>query len=162
MHLLYWYRVANVILLQGMCIFNMILNLCSYIFGWQMEYIHLVVYFQTGLYSRAYSTPNIQAKLLGHWVIMSCVFFLLSGGSVSNMYAVNVARYQNCPDVKELGLSAMPRLVMFASQEVSTQGLGQLTVTSVNGMSLRQSDHAHTPMFTFTITICLADEDKLP
>lgn len=39
------------------------------------------------------------------------------GGSVSNMYAVNVARYHHCPDVKELGLSAMPRLVMFTSQE---------------------------------------------
>uniref|UniRef100_A0A6Q2Z694 Glutamate decarboxylase like 1 n=1 Tax=Esox lucius TaxID=8010 RepID=A0A6Q2Z694_ESOLU len=39
------------------------------------------------------------------------------GGSVSNMYAVNVARYQRCPNVKELGLSAMPRLVMFTSEE---------------------------------------------
>ncbi|KAM4633031.1 acidic amino acid decarboxylase GADL1-like [Polymixia lowei] len=39
------------------------------------------------------------------------------GGSVSNMYAMNVARYHHCPDVKELGLSAMPRLVMFTSQE---------------------------------------------
>ncbi|KAF7654186.1 hypothetical protein LDENG_00072980 [Lucifuga dentata] len=39
------------------------------------------------------------------------------GGSVSNMYAVNVARYQRCPDVKELGLSDVPRLVMFTSQE---------------------------------------------
>ncbi|XP_029600197.1 acidic amino acid decarboxylase GADL1 isoform X2 [Salmo trutta] len=39
------------------------------------------------------------------------------GGSVSNMYAVNVARYHHCPDVKVLGLSALPRLVMFTSQE---------------------------------------------
>ncbi|KAL0963340.1 hypothetical protein UPYG_G00304980 [Umbra pygmaea] len=39
------------------------------------------------------------------------------GGSVSNMYAVNVARFQRFPEVKELGLSAMPRLVMFTSQE---------------------------------------------
>uniref|UniRef100_A0AAZ3PR72 Glutamate decarboxylase like 1 n=1 Tax=Oncorhynchus tshawytscha TaxID=74940 RepID=A0AAZ3PR72_ONCTS len=42
------------------------------------------------------------------------------GGSVSNMYAVNVARYHHCPDVKVLGLSALPRLVMFTSQEVKT------------------------------------------
>uniref|UniRef100_A0A673ZR02 Glutamate decarboxylase like 1 n=1 Tax=Salmo trutta TaxID=8032 RepID=A0A673ZR02_SALTR len=40
-----------------------------------------------------------------------------AGGSVSNMYAVNVARYHHCPDVKVLGLSALPRLVMFTSQE---------------------------------------------
>uniref|UniRef100_A0A668ABG3 Glutamate decarboxylase like 1 n=1 Tax=Myripristis murdjan TaxID=586833 RepID=A0A668ABG3_9TELE len=39
------------------------------------------------------------------------------GGSVSNMYAMNVARFHHCPDIKELGLSAVPRLVMFTSQE---------------------------------------------
>ncbi|XP_035244491.1 acidic amino acid decarboxylase GADL1-like [Anguilla anguilla] len=39
------------------------------------------------------------------------------GGSISNMYAVNVARYRCCPDIKEHGLSAMPRLVLFTSQE---------------------------------------------
>lgn len=40
------------------------------------------------------------------------------GGSMSNMYAVNLARYRHCPDIKEDGLSAAPRLVMFTSQEV--------------------------------------------
>ncbi|XP_042279584.1 acidic amino acid decarboxylase GADL1-like isoform X1 [Thunnus maccoyii] len=40
-----------------------------------------------------------------------------AGGSMSNMYAVNLARYHHCPDIKELGLSAAPRLVMFTSQE---------------------------------------------
>ncbi|XP_008284424.1 glutamate decarboxylase-like protein 1 [Stegastes partitus] len=40
-----------------------------------------------------------------------------AGGSMSNMYAVNLARYNHCPDIKELGLSAAPRLVMFTSQE---------------------------------------------
>ncbi|KAM7420139.1 hypothetical protein PAMA_014718 [Pampus argenteus] len=39
------------------------------------------------------------------------------GGSMSNMYAVNLARYHHCPDIKELGLSAAPRLVIFTSQE---------------------------------------------
>ncbi|XP_036395449.1 acidic amino acid decarboxylase GADL1-like [Megalops cyprinoides] len=39
------------------------------------------------------------------------------GGSVSNMYAVNVARYSYIPDIKEQGLSGMPRLVLFTSQE---------------------------------------------
>ncbi|KAM7382401.1 hypothetical protein PAMP_002130 [Pampus punctatissimus] len=40
-----------------------------------------------------------------------------AGGSMSNMYAVNLARYHHCPDIKELGLSAAPRLVIFTSQE---------------------------------------------
>uniref|UniRef100_A0A8C7X6F0 Glutamate decarboxylase like 1 n=1 Tax=Oryzias sinensis TaxID=183150 RepID=A0A8C7X6F0_9TELE len=41
------------------------------------------------------------------------------GGSMSNMYAVNLARYRFCPDIKEVGLYNAPRLVMFTSQEVS-------------------------------------------
>uniref|UniRef100_A0A3Q1G4R1 Glutamate decarboxylase like 1 n=1 Tax=Acanthochromis polyacanthus TaxID=80966 RepID=A0A3Q1G4R1_9TELE len=39
------------------------------------------------------------------------------GGSMSNMYAMNLARYNHSPDIKELGLSAAPRLVVFTSQE---------------------------------------------
>ncbi|XP_060104808.1 acidic amino acid decarboxylase GADL1 [Heteronotia binoei] len=39
------------------------------------------------------------------------------GGSVSNMYAMNLARYKYCPDIKEKGLSGMPRLVLFTSEE---------------------------------------------
>ncbi|XP_043922600.1 acidic amino acid decarboxylase GADL1 isoform X2 [Protopterus annectens] len=39
------------------------------------------------------------------------------GGSVSNMYAVNLARYKYYPEIKENGLSAAPRLVMFTSKE---------------------------------------------
>lgn len=41
----------------------------------------------------------------------------LLGGSLSNMYAVNLARFQHCPDIKEQGMSASPRLVLFTSQE---------------------------------------------
>ncbi|KAG7261519.1 hypothetical protein CRUP_003358 [Coryphaenoides rupestris] len=40
-----------------------------------------------------------------------------AGGSMSNMYAMNLARFQSCPDIKELGLSAGPRLVLFTSKE---------------------------------------------
>uniref|UniRef100_A0AAQ5YX39 Glutamate decarboxylase like 1 n=1 Tax=Amphiprion ocellaris TaxID=80972 RepID=A0AAQ5YX39_AMPOC len=40
-----------------------------------------------------------------------------AGGSMSNMYAMNLARYNHSPDIKEFGLSAAPRLVMFTSQE---------------------------------------------
>ncbi|XP_014899047.1 acidic amino acid decarboxylase GADL1-like [Poecilia latipinna] len=39
------------------------------------------------------------------------------GGSMSNMYAVNLARYRYCPDFKEIGIYASPRLVMLTSQE---------------------------------------------
>ncbi|MGH0131473.1 UNVERIFIED_CONTAM: hypothetical protein FKN15_011256 [Acipenser sinensis] len=39
------------------------------------------------------------------------------GGSISNMYAVNLARYKHCPSIKDEGLSGMPRLVMFTSEE---------------------------------------------
>ncbi|XP_068860883.1 acidic amino acid decarboxylase GADL1 [Aphelocoma coerulescens] len=39
------------------------------------------------------------------------------GGSVSNMYAMNLARYKFCPEIKEKGLSSLPRLVLFASEE---------------------------------------------
>ncbi|OXB68149.1 hypothetical protein ASZ78_008667 [Callipepla squamata] len=39
------------------------------------------------------------------------------GGSVSNMYAMNLARYKFCPEIKEKGLSGLPRLVLFTSEE---------------------------------------------
>ncbi|XP_072251094.1 LOW QUALITY PROTEIN: acidic amino acid decarboxylase GADL1-like [Leuresthes tenuis] len=39
------------------------------------------------------------------------------GGSISNMYAVNLARYRYCPNIKEDGLYAASRLVILTSQE---------------------------------------------
>ncbi|KAM6909727.1 cysteine sulfinic acid decarboxylase [Xenentodon cancila] len=39
------------------------------------------------------------------------------GGSMSNMYAVNLARYRYCPDIKEDGLFHASRLVILTSQE---------------------------------------------
>ncbi|ETE60347.1 Glutamate decarboxylase-like protein 1 [Ophiophagus hannah] len=39
------------------------------------------------------------------------------GGSVSNMYAMNLARYKYFPDIKEKGLSGIPQLVLFTSEE---------------------------------------------
>lgn len=45
----------------------------------------------------------------------------ISGGSVSNMYAMNLARYKFCPEIKEKGLSGLPRLVLFTSEEVKTK-----------------------------------------
>ncbi|XP_059195367.1 acidic amino acid decarboxylase GADL1-like [Centropristis striata] len=40
-----------------------------------------------------------------------------AGGSMSNMYAVNLARFRHCPDIKEVGNSAAVRLVILTSQE---------------------------------------------
>ncbi|KAM5181246.1 cysteine sulfinic acid decarboxylase [Mantella aurantiaca] len=39
------------------------------------------------------------------------------GGSISNMYAINVARFHRFPHCKEKGLHALPRLALFTSQE---------------------------------------------
>ncbi|XP_017377160.1 acidic amino acid decarboxylase GADL1 [Cebus imitator] len=39
------------------------------------------------------------------------------GGSVSNMYAMNLARYKYRPDIKEKGLFGLPRLILFTSVE---------------------------------------------
>lgn len=40
------------------------------------------------------------------------------GGSISNMYAVNLARYQRYPDCKQRGLRTLPPLALFTSKEV--------------------------------------------
>ncbi|XP_033619543.1 cysteine sulfinic acid decarboxylase isoform X3 [Fukomys damarensis] len=39
------------------------------------------------------------------------------GGSISNMYAMNLARYQRYPDCKQRGLRALPPLAIFTSEE---------------------------------------------
>lgn len=39
------------------------------------------------------------------------------GGSISNIYAVNLARYQRYPDCKRRGLRALPPLALFTSKE---------------------------------------------
>lgn len=39
------------------------------------------------------------------------------GGSISNMYAMNVARFQRFPESRQQGSRALPRLVLFASEE---------------------------------------------
>lgn len=40
------------------------------------------------------------------------------GGSTSNMYAMNLARYKLHPEVKNQGLWSLPRLTIFTSPEV--------------------------------------------
>ncbi|XP_049739204.1 cysteine sulfinic acid decarboxylase isoform X2 [Elephas maximus indicus] len=39
------------------------------------------------------------------------------GGSISNMYAMNLARYQRYPDCKQRGLRSLPPLALFTSEE---------------------------------------------
>ncbi|XP_075407742.1 cysteine sulfinic acid decarboxylase isoform X1 [Tenrec ecaudatus] len=39
------------------------------------------------------------------------------GGSISNMYAMNLARYQRYPECKQKGLRALPPLALFTSKE---------------------------------------------
>ncbi|XP_048839885.1 cysteine sulfinic acid decarboxylase [Brienomyrus brachyistius] len=61
------------------------------------------------------------------------------GGSMSNMYAMNVARYRAFPQVKVQGMWALPRLAIFTSQEshysvckaASFQGIGLENIFTV-------------------------------
>ncbi|XP_014233539.1 cysteine sulfinic acid decarboxylase [Trichogramma pretiosum] len=39
------------------------------------------------------------------------------GGSMANGYAINIARHHAYPEIKEQGLSALPRLVVFTSED---------------------------------------------
>ncbi|KAF6118164.1 cysteine sulfinic acid decarboxylase [Phyllostomus discolor] len=39
------------------------------------------------------------------------------GGSIANMYAMNLARYQRYPDCKQRGLQALPPLALFTTEE---------------------------------------------
>nr|XP_044992682.1 acidic amino acid decarboxylase GADL1 isoform X2 [Jaculus jaculus] len=54
------------------------------------------------------------------------------GGSVSNMYAMNLARYKYCPDIKEKGLSGLPRLILFTS----TEGTAPFLVCATSGTTV--------------------------
>ena len=69
----------------------------------------------------AHSHPclRLQLALWGQWRhAIHISIFVFAGGSVSNMYAMNLARYKYCPGIKEKGLSGLPRLILFTSAEV--------------------------------------------
>ncbi|XP_009474009.1 PREDICTED: cysteine sulfinic acid decarboxylase-like, partial [Nipponia nippon] len=59
----------------------------------------------------------VLAKLreLGGWSNGDGIF--CPGGSISNMYAMNVARFQRFPESQREGNWALPRLALFTSQE---------------------------------------------
>lgn len=46
------------------------------------------------------------------------MYLLPTGGAISNMYSVMIARYKYFPEVKTKGMSAAPRLVLFTSEHV--------------------------------------------
>ncbi len=47
-----------------------------------------------------------------------CILF--EGGTISNMYSILVARYHFYPEVKTRGMGALPQLVLFTSEHVTT------------------------------------------
>lgn len=64
-------------------------------------------------------------KLSNYWnvvlrmsVVLSLLTFSLTGGAISNMYSVMIARYKHFPEVKTKGMTAAPRLVLFTSEHV--------------------------------------------
>lgn len=50
-------------------------------------------------------------------ILVWCIF---AGGSVSNMYGMNVARYHKFPEVKCKGMQALPKTCIFTSELVCT------------------------------------------
>lgn len=49
---------------------------------------------------------------------MEGLLYCSLGGAISNMYAMLLARYKMFPEVKEKGMSSVPRLVAFTSEHV--------------------------------------------
>ena len=60
-------------------------------------------------------------RLLVGWTEGDGIF--CPGGSLSNMYAMNLARYRAFPEVKCKGLRGVPQLVVFTSQEVRKRAI---------------------------------------
>lgn len=56
-------------------------------------------------------------KSVRSWVLTE-VRRLPAGGAISNMYAMLLARYKMFPEVKEKGMSSVPKLAAFTSEHV--------------------------------------------
>lgn len=70
-------------------------------------------------------------------LLLPLAAFPATGGSISNMYAVNLARYQRYPDCKQRGLRALPPLALFTSKEVGGgSGLPRAPGSNVRPLSL--------------------------
>lgn len=46
------------------------------------------------------------------------IMLWMVGGSIANLYGLMAARYHKYPETKEKGIQHLPRLVMFASEQV--------------------------------------------
>lgn len=57
-----------------------------------------------------------------HYHCFSLHSFICSftGGAISNMYSIMAARYKYFPEVKTKGMAAVPKLVLFTSEHVSS------------------------------------------
>lgn len=70
-------------------------------------------------------------------LLLPLAAFPATGGSISNMYAVNLARYQRYPECKQRGLRALPPLALFTSKEVGGgSGLPRAPDSTVRPLSL--------------------------
>lgn len=56
-------------------------------------------------------------KLVGYPSIPEADGILCPGGSISNMYAMVMARYKKLPEIKRMGCSGFPPLACFSSEE---------------------------------------------
>jgi len=62
---------------------------------------------------------EIYAKMLGLIGFNDGEAIFVPGGSMGNMYAINVARYHKFPEVKTKGLYCLPKpLALFTSEKV--------------------------------------------
>lgn len=76
------------------------------------------------------------------------------GGAISNMYAMLLARFKMFPEVKEKGMSSVPRLVAFTSEHVSIYASVQLIhifTTCVLLDQIQNSDHSLNSFFKSNI-----------
>jgi hypothetical protein len=75
-------------------------------------------------------------------------FFTVSaGGSVSNMYGMVLARYKAIPDSKTKGLSGLPPLVAFTSEDVSSEVV--TAICSIQPLFLSLEIHGYFFNFQF-------------
>ncbi|KAJ8309070.1 hypothetical protein KUTeg_013944 [Tegillarca granosa] len=59
----------------------------------------------------------ILTKMMGYAGFKDGDAIFCPGGSIANMYALNVARYKFFPDVKRLGMQALPKLCILTSEK---------------------------------------------
>uniref|UniRef100_A0A3Q3LBI1 Cysteine sulfinic acid decarboxylase n=1 Tax=Mastacembelus armatus TaxID=205130 RepID=A0A3Q3LBI1_9TELE len=78
------------------------------------------------------------------------------GGSISNMYAVNLARYQLFPEVKTKGLCSLPKLTIFTSPESHfsvKKGAAFLGIGTDNVILVKVDDSAK-QMYSLSVPFC--------